>query len=137
MDVFTQQHIDQAQRTWAEESGLIAFLSRVPAEVERFEESFRMGLRYVPVPPKDIDGNEEIAQNTAFVVVRKNRLLPERDYCLYTVLDNKKLRVAYGIYRDGHILTVKEFDPLEEFSKAEAKLYNWLRELLRISCEKP
>ncbi len=124
-------------RIWEEESGFLAFLSRVPSEVKRFEESFRMGLRYIHVPPEEIDGSEEKAQRTAFVVVRKNRLLPERDYCLYAVLEGKVLEAGYGIYRDGVITTVKEIKPLTEFKNAEMTLYNWLRELLKISCEKP
>lgn len=125
------------ERTWEEESGFLAFLSKVPAEVRRFEESFRMGLRYIHVPPEEIDGSEERAQRTAFVVVRKNRLLPERDYCLYAVLEGRVLEAGYGVYRDGVITTVKELSPLSEFKKAEQTLYNWLRELLKISCEKP
>ncbi len=131
------QRLTATDKTWEEESGFLAFLSKVPSEVKRFEESFRMGLHYIPVPPEEIDGSEDRAQRTAFVVVRKNRLLPERDYCLYAVLEGRVLEAGYGVYRDGLITTVKELKPLTEFKKAELTLYDWLRELLRISCEKP
>ncbi|RMG70449.1 MAG: hypothetical protein D6710_07310 [Nitrospirae bacterium] len=126
-----------SEKTWEEESGFLSFLSKVPAEVQRFEESFRMGLRYLHLPPEAIDGDEQRAQNTAFVVVRKNRLLPERDYCLYAVFEDRSLKAGYGIYRDNRITTVKEIAPLTQFKKAEQTLYGWLRELLKISCEKP
>ncbi len=131
------QRLTATDKTWEEESGFLAFLARVPSEVKRFEDSFRMGLRYIHVPPEEIDGSEDRAQRTAFLVVRKNRLLPERDYCLYAVLKGRALEAGYGVYRDGVISTVKELSPLTEFKNAEQTLYNWLRELLKISCEKP
>jgi hypothetical protein len=121
---------------WLEESGFIEFLSKVGLEVERFDKRFGFGLRYLNTPPDEIDGDSSISGSVAFVVLRVNRLIPERQYCLYTMLKDKVLYGYIGLYRDGNITTIQELSPLQDFKKGEIQLYNWFAALVKASCRK-
>ena len=122
--------------TWEEESGLLDFLSRVNAEVERFESTFDFGVAALPSPPENVDGNTDIVRRIAFVVLRRNSALTGRDYCLYSLLKGKALHGFIGIVTGEAIVTVRELKPVTDFREASASLLVWLRELMRASCEK-
>lgn len=122
--------------TWEEESGLIAFLSKVPEEVRKFNESFGFGISIKSLLPSEIDGDPDLALKAGFVVSRDNPLMPELRYCLYSLLLNKKLYGYIGLCRNSSIRTVKQLEPVRDFKKGEAVLYEWLRQLVRASCEK-
>ncbi len=135
----TTTHFLRSQNTeeqgWLEDSGFIEFLSRVGPEVERFERRFGFGLRYLNTPPEEIDGDSNLSETVAFVVLRRNRLFPERIYCLYAVLREQKLKGYIGLYRDGNITTLQELSPIQDFKKGEHQLYNWLSSLVKTSCK--
>lgn len=124
------------ENLWEETSGLLGFLSKIDSEVRRFEDATGFGLRIVPSPPDMIDGDKAMNRDVGFVVIRKNKLLPERTYCLYSVLRDRKLHGYIGVINDGTITTVKEIGGINEFSKAGISLHVWLKELVRASCEK-
>jgi hypothetical protein len=121
--------------TWEEESGLLDFLSKVYAEVARFDSTFDFGVAALPSPPKSIDGNTDILRSIGFVVVRRNSVLG-RDYCLYSVLRDRALHGYIGVYTGETIGTVRELRPMTDFREGTASLLVWLRELLRASCDK-
>jgi hypothetical protein len=121
--------------TWEEESGLLDFLSKVYAEVARFDNTFDFGVTALPSPPKNIDGNTDVLRSIGFVVVRRNSVLG-RDYCLYSVLRNRALYGYIGVYTGEAIGTVRELKPMTDFREGTASLLVWLRELLRASCDK-
>lgn len=120
---------------WEEESGLIDFLGGVQSEVERFNTKLGFSLKLLVSPPAEIDGEKETVRNLGFVVVRENRLMPERMFCLYSLLEGKTLYGYIGIYRDGSISTYRELKPANDF-RNDLILYDWLRELLKTSCDK-
>jgi hypothetical protein len=123
------------QATWEEETGFLDFLSKVYAEVVRFDGAFDFGIALLAPPPESIDGNRDLI-NTAFVVIRRNSVLTGRDYCLYSVLRGRVLFGYIGVYADGVIETVRELKPLTEFRNGTAILHDWLRDLVKASCEK-
>jgi hypothetical protein len=51
-------------------------------------------------------------------------------------LKEKELHGYIGIYKDGKIETRKELKPMKDFKKGQTTLYDWLRQLVRVSCEK-
>jgi len=110
-----------AALTWEEESGLLSFLSKVGAEVARFDGAFGFDTLAVPSPPLDIDGSAEDLRNIGFVVVRFNRTVG-RDYCLYSLLKGTALHAYIGIYAGSAIRTLKELPPLTDFSNGSASL---------------
>jgi hypothetical protein len=122
--------------TWEEKSGLLDFLSRVHAEVARFDSTFDFGVGVLPSPPKSIDGSTEVLGNFGFLVLRRNSSLIGRDYCLYSVLKDRALHGYIGVYTGGSIETVRELKPVTGFREGAASLLVWLRELVRASCEK-
>jgi hypothetical protein len=122
------------QTTWEEESGLLSFLSSVPAEVDEFNRSLGFVIKFQVSPPVDIDGDQNKIKDIGFVIIRENWLLPERTYCMYALLEGKALRGYIGIYNDGHIKTYRELKPMADFKTA--LLYDWLRDFIRTSCEK-
>jgi hypothetical protein len=124
------------QPTWEEESGLLAFLARVYAEVARFDRTFDFGISTLPSLPADIDGKKDLLRNIGFVVVRHNSAVVGRDYCLYSVLRGRALFGSIGIYTDGIIETVRELKPMTEFRNGTAVLHDWLRALVKASCDK-
>lgn len=124
------------ENLWEETSGMLGFLSKIDSEVRRFEESTGFGLRVVPSPPELIDGNTEISRDVGFVVIRENLLLPERTYCLYSVLRERKLYGYIGVIDDGRVTTLREMGHISEFHDAALSLHDWLKELVRASCEK-
>ena len=125
---------EESSSGWVESSGLLQFLSTVPREVETFEHNFGFGLRYIDTPPDTIDGKEEDLLNFAFMVLRDNRVIPERRYCLYCILRERMLYGYIGVYIDGDIQTLWELQPISDFKRAG--VYDWLRGLVKASCEK-
>ena len=121
---------------WEEESGLLRFLSSVHEQVTRFEKTFDFGVAPLPGQPRSIDGSEKSIGSPGFVVLRGNRAVIGRDYCLYSLLKEKTLYGYIGVYADGVIETVRELRPMRDFKEATALLHGWLRELVKASCEK-
>jgi len=124
------------QPTWEEETGFLDFLSKVSAEVARFDSTFDFGISSLPCPPESIDGNRDLLRNLGFVIIRRNSLLIGRDYCLYSVLRDRVLFGYVGVYADGGIETLRELKPITEFRNGVAMLHEWLRNLVKASCEK-
>jgi hypothetical protein len=121
---------------WEEESGLLGFLRTIQAEVKRFNDTFDLGVEMLPGQPDDIDGSTEDLKYLGFVVLRKNRALIGRDYCLYSILRGKALHGYIGVYKDGAITTARELNAIMDYRKAQAGLPGWLRDLVKASCEK-
>lgn len=124
------------QPTWEEESGLIDFLSKVHGEVVRFDSTLGFGIEYVAAPPFSIDGSKDDLSSVGFVVVRRNPIIPERSYCLYSVLRDRMLHGFIGVYNNGDLDTLRALTPLKDFRRGSAVLYEWLRELVKASCDK-
>lgn len=123
-------------KTWEEQSGLLAFLSRVQEEVARFERTFGFGISTLVAPPQEIDGSTKNIPSVAFVLIRSNGLLSWRTYCLYSLLSHRELSGHVGLYSNNRIETIKDLSPLRDFRKGRAALYDWMRELVKASCEK-
>ncbi len=123
------------ENLWEETSGLLGFLAITDSEVRRFEDATGFGLRTVPSPPELIDGSTVMSRDVGFLIVRENLLL-ERTYCLYSVLRDRTLYGYIGRINNGAITTVREVGQIREFEKAAASLHDWLKELVRASCEK-
>lgn len=122
--------------TWEEESGLLAFLSRVQEEVSGFERTFGFGISNLAVPPQEIDGSAKDIASVAFVLIRNNELLSGRTYCLYSVLSHGELSGHIGLYSGGRIETLSTLSPLRDFRQGRTALYDWLRKLVKASCDK-
>lgn len=122
--------------TWEEETGFLDFLSKVYAEVARFDSTFDFGIVPLTSPPESIDGNRDLLGNIGFVVIRRNSVLIGRDYCLYSVLRGRVLFGYIGVYAGGVIETVRELKPMTEFRNGTVMLHEWLRDLVKASCEK-
>ena len=122
--------------TWEEETGFLDFLSKVYAEVARFDSFFDFGIVPLTSPPESIDGNRELMGNIGFVVIRRNSIFIGRDYCLYSVLRGRVLFGYIGVYAGGVIETVRELKPMTEFRNGTAMLHDWLRDLVKASCDK-
>ena len=122
--------------TWEEETGFLDFLSKVYAEVARFDRTFDFGIVPLTSPPESIDGNRDLMGNIGFVVIRRNSILIGRDYCLYSVLRGRVLFGYIGVYAGGVIETVRELKPMTEFRNGTVMLHEWLRDLVKASCEK-
>jgi hypothetical protein len=120
--------------TWEEKSGPLRFLSLVPQEVAKFNQTFDFNIRPVVSPPP-IDGNREAHVRVGFVLVIYNSLLSDW-YCLYSILKEKALYGYIGIYRDDGIKTIMELRPITGFKEGKIVLFDWLRALVRASCEK-
>lgn len=126
----------EIKRLWIEDSGLIGFLSSVSGEVERFNSTFGFGLRLLPEPPGIIDGRATNQLGTAFVIERKNPMLTERRYCLYALLEGRELAGYIGVIQDDEIITLREVGRVADYSKPQTLLYDWMRALLKASCDK-
>ncbi len=122
--------------TWEESSGFLEFLSTIPKEVEKFNNTFGFDIQYRVIPPSDIDGNREIIRKVGFIVIRENRLIPERMYCLYSLLERGVLHGYIGLYEDSTISTIRELSPIRDYREALVSVYDWLRALIKASCEK-
>ena len=123
--------------TWEEESGLLAFLAKVNAEVARFDLTFDFGISLLPALPASIDGKKDLLKDVGFIVTRRNSNLIGRDYCLYSVLRGQRLSGFIGIYnKDGLIETVRELNHMTDFRNGLTGLHDWLRALVKASCEK-
>jgi hypothetical protein len=122
--------------TWEEESGFLEFLSTVPSEVERFNRTLGFDVTQEPSPPSAIDGSGELSLKTAFVMTRTNRLIPEKTFCLFAVLREETLHGYIGLHRDGEIATLRELEEMRDFREGGIILYDWLRGLVKASCDK-
>jgi hypothetical protein len=136
MKIIGDKNKIREMQTWEEESGLISFLSSVKGEVARFNKSFEFDINSMVVPPANIDGDAEMPLKVGFVLKRDNLLLPEVTYCLYSFLKEKTLYGYIGIFSEGSIKTLKQLKPIKDFRKGKVVLYDWLRQLVRASCEK-
>lgn len=122
--------------SWMEESGLLSFLSTVGSEVDRFDDTFGLGVEVLPGQPESIDGRADLLKHLGFVIVRRNSALTGRDYCLYSILRGKSLSGYIGVYSMGAIRTLRELREMTDFKGAQAHLLDWLRDLIKASCEK-
>lgn len=122
--------------TWEEKSGFLSFLKAMPSEVHEFNRTFDFNITYSAVPPLDIDGSSYVTRYVGFVMIRENSLIPERRYCMYSLLKDKVLYGFIGVEKDRHITTIRQLQPIENFKKTKWIVYDWLRELVRASCEK-
>lgn len=127
---------EKEKLTWEQQSGFLEFLGSVPGEVADFNNSLEFGLRYELSQPDSIDGDRNIATKTVFVVTRRNGLFPERIYCLYTIFMEQALHAYIGVYDNGKIDAQRELEPLVKFQEGASVLYDWLRALVKASCEK-
>jgi hypothetical protein len=125
------------QPAWEEESGLLDFLSKVHGEVVRFDSALGFGIEYMAAPPSSIDSSTEELGIVGFVLVRRNGIMPGRSYCLYSLLKERVLHGFIGAVNDnGDIETLKPLAPLKDFRGGSAALYDWLRDLVKASCDK-
>ncbi len=122
--------------TWEESSGFLEFLSTISKEVEKFNDTFGFDIQYRVTPPSHIDGNKEIIRKVGFIVIRANRLIPERKYCLYSLLERGVLHGYIGVYEDTAISTIRELPPIRDYKESRVSVYDWLRALIKASCEK-
>ncbi len=122
--------------TWEESSGFLSFLYDIPKEVEKFNKSFGFDLNYKVTPPVEIDGKKDTVRKVGFVLIRENPLLPERKYCLYSLLEQGVLFGYTGIYEDGNIKTLRKLSPIKDYKKAAFSFYDWARSLIKASCDK-
>jgi hypothetical protein len=136
MKTIKEEKTIESQHTWEEKSGLIAFLSSVNKEVSVFNDTFGFGIINMPGVLTSIDGDKNLPLKAGFVLERQNPLMPEVTYCLYSVLSNQSLTGYIGICKDGNVKTIKTLDPIKDFTKGKAELYEWLRQLMRASFEK-
>jgi hypothetical protein len=126
----------KAGELWEESSGFLKFLAGISAEVKKFDDATGFEIRSIITPPLDVDGDTAKGDKTGFVVIRENRVFSERTYCLYSVLEKRELHGYIGIYKEGHIQTLRELKPVKDFSKGKTMFYDWLRALVKASCEK-
>ncbi len=134
-DIYNKQDL-MTYTTWEEKSGLIKFLGNVVKEVQKFNDTFGFNIHSIASPPNEIDGSGELSLRVGFVLARKNSLLSDTSYCLYSILYEKELRGYIGLYKDGSVKTVKELPPMKRFEEKSYALYDWMRELVKASCEK-
>lgn len=136
MDILRNRKAPYEASTWEERSGFLAFLSMLPREVERFNQGLGFEISLEASPPVEIDGDKDAVRNVGFVITRRNKLLPERTYCIYCLLEDRALYGFTGVYTDGNIRTIRELRPVRDFGKGRQTLYDWMRELIRASCDK-
>jgi hypothetical protein len=122
--------------TWEEKSGLLDFISTIRREINTFNEHFEFNIRFLTTQLSEIDEDKEELQRVGFVLIRSNSLVMDKTYCLYSVLRDKKLYGYIGIYKDSSIRTLRELKPIHSFKEGHIVLYDWLRQLVRASCEK-
>lgn len=123
--------------TWEEQSGFLDFLASVQGNVDRMNAEMDMDLRYEIAPPESIDKDAAKAAHAGFVVTRRNRIFPEKTYCLYSIFREGALYGYVGLFEAGRIETIRQLKPIESFTGgADKALYDWLRELLHASVEK-
>jgi hypothetical protein len=123
--------------TWEEQSGLLDFLRGVRAEALRFADALGFELETDLPQPRAIDGDSARPRGLGFMVARRNSIISSRTYCLYTLIEGRELGAYIGVIAGDNIVTVRELNPLADFGKGQAALYEWLRALLKASCEKP
>ena len=123
-------------KTWEEKSGFLDFLSIIPAEVSRFNDSFGFDIHNLVTHPFDIDGDRDMVMHVGFILERYNALIPELTYCLYSILRNEMLYGYVGMCKNGSITTLKELTPIKDFTKGKLLLHEWLGQLVKASCEK-
>ncbi len=122
--------------TWEEDSGLLHFLSRVSTEVAKFDSTFDFGISQILELPESLDGRKDQLLSIGFVITRRNIALSGRDYCLYAVLRGGVLEGFIGIFANGNVDTIKALKPMTDFRNGSAVFYDWLRNLVKASCDK-
>jgi hypothetical protein len=133
-DIVPGQHINRP--TWEEENGFLSFLTGVRAEAMRFAEKMGFDISTDVPMPRTIDGDPAMPRALGFVAVRRTDLRTGRPYCLYSLIRGKTLHGYIGIYSGKTIRTLRELRPLTEFQKGPSTLYDWLRTLIKASCDK-
>lgn len=126
---------EKEKLTWEEQSGFLEFLSTVPAEVSKFNESVEPVVKYEVAPPYAIDGQKEKATRIGFVVTARMGSFSGRAHCLYTLFEGQALMACLGYSEQGRIETRLELEPLEDFDEGQSALYDWLRALLKASSQ--
>jgi len=135
-DLTDSSRLSQVE-TWEEQSGFLNFLSGVRSEVLHFADALGFELETDLPQPSAIDGNTALPRGLGFLVTRRNSLISSRTYCLYTLIQGRALNAYIGVYNEYNIVTLRELVPLVEFRGGKLALYDWLRALLKASCEKP
>jgi|Deesub1362A_J573_1020465.scaffolds.fasta_scaffold18573_3 hypothetical protein len=121
---------------WEEESGFLRFLSKLSKEVERFNETFGFDLKILPSTPETIDYKTDFIKEMGFLIIRDNPIMPERQYCLFSILKERILYGYIGYYKEGNIITLKEIGSITRFHNAEESLWAWIKALIKASCDK-
>lgn len=121
---------------WEEKSGFLLFLSKIPGEVERFNEAFGFDLKILPATPEAIDHKKDPIKNMSFLILRDNPIMPERQYCLFSILKDRKLYGYIGFYEKNNVVTLKEIGSISHFHNAEVSFWAWIKALLKASCDK-
>ncbi len=122
--------------TWEERSGFLEFLSLIQKEIKKFNKTFDFDIKNVVTPPSSIDGKSNSIVNVGFVMIWNNPLMPDRVYCIYSILNGRELYGYLGLYNNGEISTIRELGIIKEFSKGLSTLYDWNRALIKASCDK-
>lgn len=122
--------------TWEEQSGLLRFLAEAGAEIASFERELSLGVESVVTPPLSIDDSRAEIEKLGFLAVRNVGIMRERIYCLYCLLRGKQLCAFIGLYADGRVTTLRELGPLAQFGSGRRVLWDWLRSLVKASCDK-
>ncbi len=136
MKIIKEKKEYKETHTWEEKSGFLDFLSKMPDEVDKFNKSFEFGINNIITVPSEIDGNSETPLKLGFLLTRDNPLMLHATYCLYSILMNKVLYGYIGIYKNDNIKTLTQLIPIRDFKKGKVILYEWLKQLVRASCEK-
>ncbi len=121
---------------WEEESGFLLFLSKIPREVERFNEAFEFDLKILYATPETIDHKKDPIKNLGFLIIRDNPIMPERRYCLFSILKDRILYGYIGYYEENKVVTLKEIGSISNFHNAELSFLAWIKALLKASCDK-
>jgi hypothetical protein len=113
-----------------------AFMRGIPSSVEEFNHRFGFDLVYSVNQPHSVDSDHEKAKNVVFIISRTLWFQREMIYCLYALYDADRLHGFIGRYEGKNISTLRELGQISETAKGQATLYDWLRSLIKASCDK-
>lgn len=137
--VLLKEQIDTGKTVFRDtrksDDGRDNILSVVREETGRFNRSFGFDIR--PLYEKLSLIDDAIPQDSPmFILIRYDALMAKRRYCLFTIFREGALHGNIGIYQKGCIKTLKPLKPLTDMKNIRDILYDWLRQLLLVSCEK-
>ncbi len=118
-----------------QESDFLEFIRSIASEVAQFNESSELGLTYEVTTPQSIDGDKQKAADTGFIISRRTGIFPQRTFCIYSLFMGQSMHVYLGSSEHGRIETHCELEPLDNFQEGAGAVYDWLRELVRMSSE--